>query len=92
MGQKLFYGYKSKFPVRVSRDSHDIGHYVCTVSDGLATARPVFDHLDWDRSNLLFTLMVIELPASLTGSIAFIPDPKDYFLRGVSEERQRKEE
>jgi Phosphotransferase enzyme family len=92
VGKKLFYGYRPKFPIRVPVDSPDVRRYLCTVSDGLATARSVFDHLDWDRSNIIVHPNGDRVAGIIDWEYAaFIPDPEDYFLRGVSEERRKQE-
>jgi thiamine kinase-like enzyme len=59
----------------------------------LATAKPVFDHLDWTPSNVIvhpngdYVAGIIDWEYA-----AFIPDPADYFLRGITEERSKKED
>jgi len=55
----------------------------------LATARPVFDHLDWSQSNIIvnpngdYVAGIIDWEYA-----AFILDPEDYFLRGVSKQEK----
>jgi Phosphotransferase enzyme family len=86
----LFYGYEPKFPVNEPAKS---SRYVYSISEGLATARPVFDHLDWSRSNII----VHPNGDCVAGIIdweyaAFIPDPEDYFLQNVPSERVKNED
>jgi hypothetical protein len=91
--QSLFYGYKPRFPVRVPIDSPEVRLYECSISEGLATARPVFDHLDWTPSNIIvhpngdYVAGIIDWEYA-----AFIPDPADYFLRCVPKKRLEEED
>jgi hypothetical protein len=81
----LFYAYKPKFPVREPAESTGTSRYIYSISEGLATARPVFDHLDWSRSNIIvhpngdYVAGIIDWEYA-----AFIPDPEDYFFAKCS--------
>jgi hypothetical protein len=87
-GQNLFYGYQSKFPVDVPVYSPDVARYTCTVSDGLATAKPVFDLLDRSTSNIIMHPNGDHVAGIIDWEYAaFIPDPEDYFLQGVTEKQ-----
>ena len=89
----LFYGYHPKFPVRVPVDSPQTRKYLCSISDGLATARPVFDHLDWSQSNIIVHPNGDHVAGIIDWEYAaFIPDPQDYFQQNVSSERLKKED
>jgi len=89
----LFYSYEPTFPVREPVDSALTSRYVYSISEGLATVRPAFDHLDWSKSNIIvhpngdYVAGVVDWEYA-----AFIPDPEDYFLQNVPAECRKNED
>jgi Phosphotransferase enzyme family len=87
-GSGLYFEYEPKFPVRVPVDTPGLCEYIYTVSDGLATATPVFDLMDWSKSNIIIHPNMDYVAGIIDWEYAgFIPDPADYFLHGRSQER-----
>jgi hypothetical protein len=69
-------------------DSPDVARYACTVSEGAATAKPVFDLLDWSRSNIIMHPNGDHAAGIIDWEYAaFIPDPEAYFLQRVTEKQ-----
>ena len=62
------------------------------MSEGLATVRPVFDHLDWTPSNIIVYPNGDRVAGIIDWEYAtFIPDPEDYFLRGLTEDQLKED-
>ena len=76
----LYFEYDPKFRVNVPVDTPGLRDYVYTVTDGRATARPVFDHMDWSKSNVIVHPNLDYVAGIIDWEYAgFIPDPADYF-------------
>ena len=58
-----------------------------TVKNGRATARPVFDLMDWSKSNIIIHPNFDRISAIIDWEYAgFIPDPAGYFRHGRPQE------
>jgi len=94
VSQTLYYDYKPtclvSIPIKSSL-SRDCLFSVC--ESGLVTAKPVLDHQDWNRSNIIIHPNGDRVAGIIDWKYAaFVPDPEDYFLRGVSMERRLTED